>query len=144
MGPLRKSRGAFTRRNSGRKRTGLRAKSDHHVLLILGKCLPRMGDKMAPSRWGSGARRKGSQAWCQSALPARPGWREFSGSEICSLRTCLYFCNFYFLCHKAEGKPKGNKVPFKNASLSVPYEIAHEERRCFLLRLEEKKAGGWW
>lgn len=61
---------------------------------------------MLCSRWGPGAGRKGSQAWCQSAVPTHPGWREFSGSVICSRRTCLCFCNFYFLLSKAEGKPK--------------------------------------
>lgn len=123
------------------KSTDVLYKEDHHILLILGKPLPRMGDKMLPSRWGPGAGRKGNQAWCQSAVPAHPGWREFSGSEICSLRTCLYFCNFYFLLYKVEGKPKGNKVPFKNANLSVLYELAYEDRRSLLWRLGKEKRG---
>ena len=93
---------------------------------------------MLRSRWGPGAGRKGSQAWCQSALPTRPGWREFSGSVICSLRTCLCFCNFYFLLSKAEGKP-GNKVPFRNARLFVLYKTAYEERKHLLWQLLEKE-----
>ena len=100
-----------------------------------------MGDEILPSRWGPEAGRKESQAWCQSVVPTRPGWREFSGSEICNLRTCLYFCNFYFLHYKAEGKPKGNKVPFRNASLFVPHEMAYEERKHLLWRLGEKEKG---
>lgn len=89
---------------------------------------------MLLSSWGPGAGRKRSQAYCQSAVPTHPGrGGGFSGSEVCSLRTCLYFCNFYFLCYEAEGEPKRNEVPFRNASLSVLHETAYEENTLLIL-----------
>lgn len=98
---------------------------------------------MLLSSWGPGAGRKRSQAYCQSAVPTHPGrGGGFSGSEVCSLRTCLYFCNFYFLCYEAEGEPKRNEVPFRNASLSVLHETAYEESKSLLWGFGEGKKMG--
>lgn len=98
---------------------------------------------MLLSSWGPGAGRKRSQACCQSAVPTHPGrGGGFSGSEVCSLRTCLYFCNFYFLCYEAEGEPKRNEVPFRNASLSVLHETAYEESKSLLWGFGEGKKWG--
>lgn len=52
-------------------------------------------------------------------MPVSTGGRGCSGWEIRSLRTCLHLCDFYFPCYKAERKPRGNKVPFKSANLSM-------------------------
>lgn len=101
-----------------------------------------MGDEILPSRWGPEAGRKGSQAWYQSVVPTRPGWREFSGSGICNLRTCLYFCNFYLLHYGAEGKPKGNKVPFRNACLCrTKWHMKRESTFCGGLGRKKRGSG---
>lgn len=101
---------------------------------------------MLRSRWGPGAGRKGSQAWCQSAVPTRPGWREFSGSVICSLRTCLCFCNFYFLLTKAEGKPKEIKFLSETPGCLCCMKRHMKGESTFLAASEERREGRgqWW